>query len=401
MASRLEGQRSWSALRAGLADALELELPAATRLRHELHAAPDLSGSEEPTAARVAAAMEAPGAPAVAGAGRVIRLGPPTGPAVALRAELDALPIHERTGAPFAAGNGAMHACGHDVHLAALTALVRAARRVELPVAMLAILQPSEETNPSGANLLVESRALDAHTIEAFAAVHVQPTVAPGAVTVGSGPVNAASDEFELIVKGRGGHGAYPHRAADPVPVLAQIVLGYQQLVSRGVDPMHPGVVTVGMLEAGSAPNVIPDVARARGTIRSMHPGDRAELRSGVVSVAGRIAAAFGCEAEVHLDPGEPVLVNDPHLAAAVEPELELAGFTLADPPRSCGSDDFSYYRAIAPILMLFLGPEVVLGSSLHSPAFLPPDQTVGQVARALLASYLGIAGLTGERRPA
>src|SRR3954452_16764625 len=136
----------WTRLR----KALGAELPDAVSLRHELHAAPDLSGYEEPTAARVATALGAPDAPAVAGTARLIRIGPATGASVAIRAELDALPVAERTGAPFAARNGHMHACGRAVHLAALVALGRAARRTELPVALLAILQPRKETNPSG-----------------------------------------------------------------------------------------------------------------------------------------------------------------------------------------------------------------------------------------------------------
>jgi amidohydrolase len=370
--------------------ALAAELPAAVPLRHELHARPELSWQEEPTAARVAAALGAPDAPAVAGAGRAIRIGPATGSAVVVRAELDALPIHERTGAPFAAGNGRMHACGHDVHLAALAALGRAARRVELPVALLAVLQPSEETTPSGAKALIDSGIFERHRVAAFVAGHVHPAVPAGAVTAGGGPVNAANDHFEIVVTGRGGHGGHPHLTDDPVPVLAQIVTALQQLVGRRIDPMHPAVVTVGMLQAGSAPNVVPDTARALGILRSLAPGDRETLRSRLVQVAEHTAAALGCTAEVTIRAGEPVLVNDERLAAAAEAWLARAGVPVPEPPRSCGADDFAFYGRVAPSLMLFVGADAGTGAGLHTATFLPSDDSVGVLAEALLAGYLG-----------
>jgi len=376
----------WSRLRAALAE----EVPAAVALRHLLHAHPDLSGREEPTAARVAAALGAPEAPPVAGTGRLIRIGPPAGPAVAVRAELDALPILERTDAPFAARTGSMHACGHDVHLAALVALGRAARRVPLPAALLAVLQPREETNPSGARDLVDSGAFAPHHVISFVAAHVQPVVPAGAVTTGAGAVNAANDEFEIVVTGRGGHGAYPHLTDDPVPALAEIVTALQHLVSRRVDPLHAAVLTVGVLSAGQAFNIVPDTARAVGMLRSMSEADRESLRDGVRLVAERVAAAHGCTAQVTITPGEPVLVNDGRLAAATEAWLTRAGVPVAEPPRSCGSDDFSFFRQVAPTLMMFVGPAGDRSAGLHSARFLPPDGAVGAVAGAMLAGYLG-----------
>jgi amidohydrolase len=381
---------STAELRDKLRAALAGELPAAVALRRELHARPDLSGYEQPTATRVAAALGAPDARPAAGTGRLIRIGPSTGPAIAIRAELDGLPVVERTGVPFAARNGAMHACGHDVHLAALTALARAARQVELPVALLAILQPREETNPSGARDLVDSGVLLPHRVGAFIGVHVQPVVEAGAVSTGAGVVNAAADEFEVVVTGRGGHGAYPHLTDDPVPAIAEIVTSLQQLVSRKIDPRHAAVVTIGMLRAGEAPNVIPDTARAAGTLRSTDPADRESLRVGVRQVSERVAAAFNCTARVEIRAGEPILVNDGPLATATDVWLAAAGVPVVEPPRSCGSDDFSFFRTAAPTLMMFLGTHETAGTLLHSADFLPPDGTVGAVAEAMLAGYLG-----------
>ena len=211
-----------------------------------------------------------------------------------------------------------------------------------------------------------------------------------GVVTTGAGAVNAAADEFEIVVTGHGGHGAYPHLTDDPVPALAEIVTGLQQLVSRRIDPRHAAVVTVGVLEAGRAPNVVPDTARAVGTLRSMSEADRDLLRTGVRRVAEQTAAAFGCTARVTIREGEPVLVNDARLAAATDAWLDRADVPVAEPPRSCGSDDFSFYRQVAPGLMMFLGTDTPPGSLLHAADFLPPDETVGAVATAMLAGYLG-----------
>ncbi len=378
------------------ADALERELPAAVRLRHELHARPELSGHEDGTAERVIAALGVdaairPAVSVVAGTGRLVRIGPAAGPAVAVRAELDALPIDERTGVDWASEvPGVMHACGHDVHLAAAVALARAAMRRagELPAALLLVLQPREELSPTGAGDVVASGRLAEHRVASMIGVHVQPRVATGRLAVDPGVVNAGVDEFVIEISGRGGHSAYPNLALDPVPALCQCVLAARGATSV-VDPMHPVVVTVGMLEAGRAPNVIGEVARAQGTLRAIDPADRIRLHDRLRAVVTGTAAAFGCTGTLTIRPGEPALRNDPTLVAAVR--VRLAGGTL--PPaaefRSCGSDDFAAYGEVLPSVMMFLG--VADGSPmLHDPRFLPPDRVVGEVAAAMLAGYLG-----------
>jgi amidohydrolase len=383
--------RAWAA-------ALAAELPAAVRLRRELHAKPDVSGFEERTAERVALAMDAGGIVAqdrVAGTGRLLRVGPASGPAIAVRSELDALPVTERTGVTFAATNGAMHACGHDVHLAALTALARSAQRLAtpLPAGLLAVLQPREEVVPSGAPDVVASGRLTAHDVRASIAAHVQPQVAAGLVAADGGPVNAAIDEFQVVITGRGGHGAYPHLAIDPVPALCRAVLALQEAVRRTVDPMHPAVLTVSQLEGAAAPNVIPDRATAIGTLRTMHPADAEELRRTMAETVAGIAASHGCTGEVLTTPGDPALVNDPALAVAARRRLRDLGAEPAGPFASCGSDDFAWYSGVGPVLMMFVGTGGEDGAdSLHDPRFLPVDARVGEVARALLAGYLAAA---------
>ena len=381
-------------LRAGVA----AELGAAVALRHELHADAEPSGEEYRTAARVAAALGAPDAPAVAGTGRLIRIGRQDGPSVALRAELDALPIAEQTGVAWASRTGAMHACGHDVHLAALTAVGRAARAAEissgLPEPILAVLQPREEAIPSGARDIVASGALQAHLPSAIVAVHLQHQLPLGTVAATVGTVNAATDDIEISVEGIGGHAGYPQLAADPVVALCQTVLALQHAVSRRSDPTHAVVVSIGMLEAGQAANVIPSSAVARGTLRVLDEADRPGLHQTVREIVEHTCLAYGCRGSVTIDEGEPALVNDEALTIATWPWLREAGFSVDTSFRSCGADDFSYYTRGGRTLMLFLGTGGPL--ALHHPSFLPADDMVGQVASAMLAGYLGALSLSG-----
>ncbi|HSR82796.1 MAG TPA: amidohydrolase [Streptosporangiaceae bacterium] len=372
------------------------ELPAAVELRHDLHRHAELSGGEARTAAAVAAALGDPDALVVARTGRLIRIGPAAGPAVAIRAELDALPIAEETGAAWSSVTGAMHACGHDVHLAALTAVGRAVRRAGLPVAMLAVLQPREETSPSGARDIASDASFAAQRPAAMIGAHLQHQVPPGTVAAAAGAVNAATDDFEITVRGTGGHAGYPHLAADPVLALCQSVVALQHLVSRRIDPTHAAVVSVGSLRAGAAANVIPPTATAAGTIRTLAGPDREFLRGAVTQTVADTCRAYGCEGAVAITPAEPMLVNDPRLTAACQSLLRAAGQQVDAEFRSCGADDFSYYSAVVPTLMLFVGSGTT--ESLHHPRFLPGDDAIGQVATAMLAGYLAaVAGLAGS----
>ena len=378
-----------------LLDALEPELAPAAVLRERLHARPELAHAEHRTAAAVLDALDAPAARAVAGTGILARLGPGGGGAVAVRAELDAVPVHEQTDAPFAATGPAMHACGHDVHMAALVAFYRAARKIErdLPAPLVALFQPSEEAYPSGAVELIRAGALE--EVDTVAAVHVHPDVAWGEVGVDEGPVNASCDNFTVVVEGRSGHAAYPHRTRDPVVALAAIVVSLQTLVSRRVDPLRSAVVTVGTLEAGSAENVIPEQARAGGTLRALHPDDRALLREELRTVAEHVALAHGCMARVELTEGEPAIVNDASLVARVRPLLAAAGAASAPALRSCGADDFGFFGDRARLLLLFVGLRGAPGTPhvpLHHAEFLPPPEAVASVARAQAAAYVAAA---------
>jgi amidohydrolase len=385
-------------LGATLSALLAAELPAAVELRHDLHRHAELSGAEARTAARVTAALGVSDFVAAAGTGRLIRIGPAAGPAIAIRAELDALPIAEETGAPWSSVTGAMHACGHDVHLAALTAVGRAARalHIDLPVALLAVLQPREETTPSGAQDIAVDARFAAQRPAAMIGVHLQHQVPAGTVAAAAGTVNAATDDFEITVTGVGGHAGYPHLAADPVLALCQSVVALQHLVSRRIDPTHGAVVSVGALRAGAAANVIPAAATAAGTIRTLAGADREFLRATVGQTVADTCRAYGCQGTVVITPAEPMLVNDPRLTAACQPLLRDAGLGVDTEFRSCGADDFSYYSAVVPTVMLFVGSATA--ESLHHSRFLPADDAVGQVAAVMLAGYLAaVSTLAGS----
>ncbi|WP_433787433.1 M20 metallopeptidase family protein [Actinomycetospora sp. CA-101289] len=399
------------ALLDGLSAALEAELDAAVAVRHALHRDPRLSGDEGDSRDLVLAALAdvlpAGAAPEpVAGTGALLRLGPPAAdgvPAVAVRAELDALPVVERTGLPFSATGPAAHVCGHDVHVAALVAVVRAVARAGadgLPAPVLAVLQPREEKAPSGAADVVADPAFKAHHVGAVLGVHVQPELPRGTVSVRGGPVNASADEIEIEVHGRGGHGGYPHRTRDPVLAIAQIVAAVHHIVSRRVDPMTAGVITIGQVQAGSAPNIVPETASARGTVRALD-ADRDALLAAVRDVVEGTAAAYGCTATLEVVPNEPAVVNDEALARTVATALggrrredRPTGLVLDTTFRSCGADDFSHYGDVLPSLMLFVGTAATgttpgAGPGLHHPEFSPDDAMVGEVARALLASVV------------
>jgi metal-dependent amidase/aminoacylase/carboxypeptidase family protein len=361
-----------SGLAAALRDALDRELADAVRLRRELHAAPELSGSEYQTAARVAAALGEPDATQVAGTGRLVRIGPADGPCVAVRAELDALPVVEQTGVPWASRS--------------------VAATDGLPAAMLAVLQPREEAYPSGAKDIAASAAFTAQRPAAVIGAHLQHQVPPGTVSAAPGTVNASVDDFEIVVDGTAGHAGYPHLAVDPVPALCQTVVALQQIASRRTDPTHAVVISVGTLQAGQATNVIPGSASARGTLRALDPADRPLLRDWLREIADHTARSYGCRATVTIEESEPALVNSEPLAAASWPALREAGFGIDTSFRSCGADDFSFYSPVAPILMLFVGSSGTV--TLHHPEFLPPDGAVGQVATVMLAGYLAALSL-------
>jgi amidohydrolase len=359
-------------------------LPEAIELRHELHASPSLGGHETSTAQAVVDWMGLGDGAVVAATGRLLRLGD-GGPSIAVRAELDGLPVEEATGVAWASTNGAMHACGHDVHLAGLAAVVRAAADIDLPRSLAVLLQPREEGVDSGAKDIIDEGGLAG--IEAVVAAHVQPRVQTGVIAVTAGPVNAAMDSFRVEVSGRGGHSGYPHTVDDSVLALSAVVVALQQLGARRIDPTAGVACMVTQLRAGTADNVVPSRAVCSGTVRTMRPDDRRRAHLAIEEIATSVAAGYGCRAVVTIDVGEPVLANDVELAVRAAEILTELGHAVDPTFRSFGSDDFAAYCEQVRGLMVFVGTGAERGG-LHDSSYLPDDAYVATVADALIAGY-------------
>jgi amidohydrolase len=370
-----------------IAPLIDAVLPDVTALRHELHAHPELGYEEIETAARIRRWLESLDGfdlrTGVGGTGLVATLNRGrAGPCVALRAELDALPITEETGLPYASQNpGRMHACGHDGHMACLAGAAAVLSRIadQLPGAVKFIFQPAEE-NGAGAERLCREGVLDDPKVAAIFALHGWPTLPLGAVGIRQGPVLASTNPWSLTVHGRGTHAAYPHHGVDPIVVACQIVSAWQTVVSRSTAPTDCCVVTVGAFHAGTAENIIPPSATLRGTIRTLNAQTRERAVQLVRQIAERTAEAFGARAEIDIRDGYPVLVNDADAARFVERTArEVLGedrVECGEPP-SLGGEDFAYYARHVPAAFWRLGvrgPDAVDTPGLHHPRYNFPD---------------------------
>jgi amidohydrolase len=339
-------------------------LEAAVQLRRSIHSEPELGLDLPLTQAKVLAALE--GLPLDIRTGTrstsvIADLhGAKPGKVVLLRADMDALPLHEETGLEFASTRpGAMHACGHDAHTAMLTMAARllARRQADLAGTVRLMFQPGEE-GYGGAKVMLEEGLLDNQPAVAFA-LHATPRGAAGTMTTRAGPILASADAFTITVRGRGGHASAPHAAADPVPVACEIVLALQSFMTRSVSIFAPGVLTVANVEAGTTHNIIPEAARLRGTVRALSRETRALILDGLQRVARGLADAHGLAAEVTFEPGYPVTVNDSaaaHLALEVGQRLIGPERATEQPTPQMAAEDFSFVLEHVPGAMISLG---------------------------------------------
>jgi amidohydrolase len=343
------------------ADGVDAVLDDVVRWRRYLHRHPELSFQERETAAFIADTLTGFGddleveRPAENSVVAHLRTGRP-GPVVALRADIDALPIEEQSGVDFASENsGVMHACGHDGHTAMLLGAARllAGERERLPDGEVRFLfQPAEELAPGGARDLVAAGAVAG--VDFVYGCHLWTPLELGKVAAMPGPFMAASDFFTLAITGRGGHGGLPHLADDTISIAAQVVTNLQHVVGRRVDPLQPAVVTIGAFHAGDAPNVIPGRAELAGTVRSFDPGVRERMPQLVEDVVRGVTSAHGAEYELDYQFGYQPVVNDERATELVRAAIRPDELTDLEP--IMGGDDFSAYLAEVPGCYAFIG---------------------------------------------
>ena len=394
--------------------------------RRDFHRHPELSNREERTARVVADELRRMGLEPKTGIAHhgvvaIIKGGRP-GPRIALRADMDALPVTERTGLPFASKAtaqfrgetvGVMHACGHDAHTGILLGVARAlvAMKDTLPGEVMLVFQPAEEGPPvgeeGGASLMLAQGLFDGFKPEAVFGLHVFSTVPAGQIAVRSGPLMAASDRFTIKVVGRQTHGSRPWGGVDPIVAAADLVGTAQTIVSRRTDLAKlPAVVTFGAIKGGIRYNIIPDDVEMVGTIRTFDEDMRQKIFADLRNVSEHVAAAHGArvEAQVPDSEGNPPTVNDPALTAKMLPSLQavVGAGNVFEPPLQMGAEDFSLYGQKAPALFFFVGatgagidPATAPGN--HSPEFLLDEKALDVGFRALLQVSLDfLHGTTG-----
>jgi amidohydrolase len=378
-------------------------LPAMRAWRTAFHQEPELSFREERTREKVLAALgelgiptrtfdRFPGVIGTIGADR-------SGPVVAVRADMDALPVTEETGLPFSSRfPGRMHACGHDVHMAcalgAAAILSRDSGPSGGPVRLL--FQPAEEDGRTGGALpLIEHGGLERPKVDYVVGQHVDPSLSLGKVGWRSGPFMAAADHFIVTVRGRGGHAATPHQGPDAILIASEIVVGVQALVSRVRDPLDPVVVSVGLFQGGTRHNILPDEVRLEGTVRTLRAETRVQMETAFRRRVRSIAASLGARVRIEYRHGYPTLVNHPAatrvVADALAAEFGRANIVEVDHPLM-GAEDFSRYLEKVPGTFLRLGVGIAgKPASLHSATFAPDERALVIGAATLAAAVEGL----------
>ncbi|MEO9132481.1 MAG: M20 family metallopeptidase, partial [Sphingomonas sp.] len=335
-------------------------------LRRAIHADPEIGlhcprTTEKIKAALAGLPLEYRDSSSTTGFIAILRGGRDNGRTVLLRGDMDALPMQEDTGLDFASQvPGAMHACGHDAHSAMLVGAARAlcARRESLSGSVVFMFQPGEE-GYHGARFMMEDGLLDDPRPEAAFALHIMPNAPAGMVCSRPGALLASTDALNITVRGKGGHAAMPHDGIDPIPVACEIVTALSTFIARQIPVTDPAVLSITQINAGSAYNIVPDEVKLKGTLRTLSSATRTKAREGLTRIAELIASAHGCTAEVVIDDGYPVTMNDPRALALMRGVAEQLGgesawHTMAAP--IMGGEDFSYVLREIPGAMSFIG---------------------------------------------
>lgn len=369
----------------------------AISLRRDFHRWPELGNDEFKTSARIISELDQLNIKneRILKTGVVGLLENQKGKTVALRADMDALPIQEAVALPFASERkGIMHACGHDVHMAVLlgAAMVFSKIKDEINGSVKFIFQPAEETT-GGAKRMIKKGCLEPKT-DYVMGLHVKPDLPAGTIGIKYGKVHASSDTFRITIKGKTSHGAYPQLGVDSLAASAQIVAGVQSIISRNISPLNPAIITIGSIHGGNAVNLIADTVILEGTIRSLDYHSRELLKSRMKEMAHWTAKAYGAKAEVRLQKGYPVLINDNLILdiikntaiceTAVEKVVELKEPTM-------GVEDFSYYLEKVPGAFFFLGSgyKGKENEGIHSDRFEVDEKCIGVGIELFVMSVL------------
>jgi amidohydrolase len=387
-------------MRQDLADLVEEAGDELVALRRELHADPELSFQEHRTAGRIAATLRGLGLEVREGVGRtgvIGRLrGRPDGRLVALRADIDALPIQEQNQVPYASRNaGVMHACGHDGHIAILLTAARVLSRLHATFAgdVLFVFQPAEEI-ASGAPAMLDDGAFGDTVPEAVFGLHLWNDLDAGLVGVRDGPLFANTDEIGILIRGAGGHGAMPHQTVDPIVVAAQVVSALQTMVSRETSPLEPAVVSITSFQGGSSWNIVPGEVQLRGTVRTFTNQLQAQMRERIDMLLRGITLGMRAEYELTYRQACPAVVNDARMAdlGRQVARREFGERQVVVPEQTMGGDDMSYFLQRAPGVYYLVGTRNTargLDAPHHHPRFDLDESALPVGARLLAASAL------------
>ena len=373
--------------------------PRLIEIRRHIHAHPELSGEEYQTSAYIAGVLSSYGLNVTEAVGKTGVLGELAGlgsdrRTLAIRTDMDALPIHELADLDFASRNqGIMHACGHDVHstLGLGTAMVLSQLSNKLPGDIRFLFQPAEEI-ALGAKWMVKDGAIEG--VDAIYGVHVFPSIPARRIGIRYGALTSAADELEIVIQGESGHGARPHQAIDAIWIAAQVITTLQQAISRTQNPLHPIVLSIGKIEGGRAHNVIADYVKMFGTVRSLHPESHANLPEWIENIVRGACQTFGAKCQVEYRRGVPSVHNDETLTKIVEAATREAwgdeSVQLLPEP-SLGAEDFSVYLDKVPGCMfrLGVGHDRENNYPLHHPKFeVDEDAIVTGVVTMAYAAY-------------
>lgn len=355
--------------------------PRLIEIRRHIHAHPELSAQEHKTAAFVAGVLSSSGVRVTETVGKTGVVAEVQGNGtdarlLAIRTDMDALPIEERTLLEYASREpGIMHACGHDVHttVGLGTAMILAQLAHELPGNVRLLFQPAEEI-AQGASWMIADGGMD--KVTAILSLHVFPSITAGSIGVRYGALTAAADDLEIEIIGESGHGARPHEAIDAIWIASQVITNLQQAISRTQNPLRPVVLSIGQINGGRAPNVIADRVKLLGTVRSLHPETRANLPNWITKIVASVCDNYGAKYHINYRPGVPSVQNDLALSQLVQTAAEEAFgsdrvLVLTEP--SLGAEDFSMYLEHAPGTMFRLGvgyKDRALNYPLHHPLF-------------------------------